>query len=492
MDLLRMFQVLGRRWFIAVPVILIGSYLTHMVAKDMPPQYKTAGSLIVVDAASGPGSIEPAVIARLVQDAEISDRVMAEQGQGSYRVEVEKGNLVITASSTLKSTPPKIANAVLEEIKNVIVKRREAAGAPVKNAEEAGFEQLNRAGSSSTWNQGRKLYEATASARMQAGTEDAIGMTAAKTTVYNELDGSRVRNAIARDGGLDDYKIEQVQNTTTITFMIANSDKDKVKKTAELLVKAAPEELTRLQKATGRSQTNLTINRLGGASEPVQDNKGIIRSVIGLIAVTLVAAVLLSFIAESIAEGIASRRRRQRFAPRSSERPRHEGPRPVRPVGGSSREAVSTSTAPVQTVSKRSAPAESGPAQPKRLQPNVPKSPTSSRTESAGQTSGRKPPVASRPSPRSSSSDGQRGAVVSPTPPAASPNSGGSPAAGAGQGVRPTAPQRPTAAPSRSQTPTPITPPNGKTPQEPVRPAAAPSRSDQINLTDAEHSSRTS
>lgn len=452
MDLLRMFQVLGRRWFIAVPVILIGAYLTNMVAKDLPPQYRTAGSFIVVDAADASGSIKSEVIARAVQDAEISDRIAKEQGTGSYVVTVEKGNMVITASSRFQANPPKIANAVLEEIKNVIIARRAASGSPVTTAEEAGFEQLNRAGASAAWNQGRKLYEATASARMQAGTEDAIGINSAKTMILNELDGSRVRNSIARQGGLDDYKVEAVKDTTTITYIIANSDKAKVTKTAELLLDAAPLELKRLQEASGRSQNNLTVNRLGGVSEPIEDTKGILRSVIGLIAVTLVAAVLLSFIAESIAEGIASRRRRrERMAPRQNERPRHEGPRPLRPVGGDS---TGTGTAPIHTVAKRPAPAPDNSATHKpqryfekgteRSEPAAPKA-------SAPKASSPKSPVAAaRPEPRSNSA-----AAPGRPAPAASPQAPN----------KPTAPSRPSAkrpgpAAARPTSPAPITPPN--------------------------------
>lgn len=455
MDLLRMFQVLGRRWFIAVPVLLIGAYLTNMVAKDLPPQYRTAGSFIVVDAADGSGSIKSEVIARAVQDAEISDRIAREQGSGSYVVTVEKGNMVITASSRFEANPSKIANAVLEEIKAVIVKRREAAGSPVQTAEEAGFEQLNRAGASSAWNQARKMYEATASARMQAGTEDAIGINSAKTMILNELDGSRVRNSIARQGGLDDYKVEAVKDTTTITYIIANSDKAKVKKTAQLLMDAAPLELTRLQKASGRSQNNLTVNRLGGESEPIEDTKGILRSVIGLIAVTLVAAVLLSFIAESIAEGIASRRRRrERMAPRQNERPRHEGPRPLRPVGAAS--SSDSGTAPIQTVAKRPAPAQDNSATQK------PQRYFDRNTDRSAQSAGpsvapAKPTAAARPEPRSKAAE----APAKPGKGTSSPQAVNRPASPS----RPAAPIRPSAsrpgpAAPRSGKPAPITPPN--------------------------------
>lgn len=311
MDIVRVLQIVARRWLIVVPVCLVGVAATVVVAASIPPEYSATGSVIVVDQGSGTGPITASVLAEAVQDGETKAAIAAGGAGGDYQVAAgEEGILRVVATSEDEESAVATANAVLDRLDSTLQQRRAEIGVPGGGA---GVEILSRP---ATATQAAFVgdFQAVGSARLLLSEEPAFSGDRASRLLGQVLAGDEVRQRIADSGGSAAYEIATSRDLPTVTVSATGTERAGVIDTVDAVMAAAEDELVALFALSGQDTSSVVAKPLNSPQEASADTRGIFRSVIALLALTAAVGIAVAFAMESLAEHRAEKRNRRLIA----------------------------------------------------------------------------------------------------------------------------------------------------------------------------------
>lgn len=367
MDVIRVFQVVLRRWKLVLPILVLGLGITAVVATQIPDEYTTEGSVIVVDSAAAATGISTAVIAEAVQDSAIRTQVAQAAGSGRYTVTAADGGILrVTAPASTAELASTTVNAVLDQLQPVVAARAQAAG-------QAGpaptIEILNRPTPDSAEAQDEVLV-ASGSARLVTGEATLLSGERASRLLAQAVSSGAVRAEVVAAGGVADYTVTTSKNLPTLSISATGTDRDAVASTVALVVARAGAELDRLAEVAGQRAGAVAVQPLGEPGGVAVDTTGVFRSVLALIALTGGIAIAAAFLAESLAE-----RRRSEGSRESAPKPRRAVRPAKRPAPAPKERDGAVPARPGPTVPPLPARTEGGqavPARPPRTAPPIP------------------------------------------------------------------------------------------------------------------------
>lgn len=303
MDIIRIFQVLARRWAVAVPVVLIGLAVAGYAYVSIPDKYTVEGKLRVTQKDAGANQVTPALIAQAVQDAEVKARVKAASGGAEPVYVVTPGSesiLTVQATAANATNAVAVVNAVLAEIEPT-VKARLGEDAP----EDTIVDTLNRPSVDAvvSVDPRSRLVRAEGSVRLLGlGAESGMKPGAVMNILAASLDSDATIDEVVSKGGSKVYEVTLPERAPAMVVSIAAEDPAVAAKTAQILEEIANPKMKELLAESGIKTTNLHVTKFGEFSDPQKDSSGLLKSVVALVVVTFALGAAVAYAAEAIAE----------------------------------------------------------------------------------------------------------------------------------------------------------------------------------------------
>lgn len=307
-----MVQVLGRRWAVALPVLLLGFGAAAWAAFAIPDEYTLDSTMMVVERDQAATLVTPAIMAQAAMGGAVRDEVRElTKVEANYEVRAEReGILEVTATGSTPENAVLVANTVLEKLGPELQKRQ----TQVEGGQASGsVDIVGRASTNgvvaNTDTRRVTTYQARGSARMiGAGTDAGVKAGHAMRVVRIKLGSEEYREQVKERGGSPVYEIVIPRNGATMNVSISATTPEKAILTAEVLTALGEPALKDvLENVYGSTQNNLAVQQVGGGTSPVKNSKGMLRSVVALVAVTFGLALAVAFVAESLAEYRASK-----------------------------------------------------------------------------------------------------------------------------------------------------------------------------------------
>jgi hypothetical protein len=312
-DVVRLAQILKRRWRIVVPILLVGVAATFMTAATIPPDYSSTLSLLVVNQSSDTPDVSAEVLAASMQDG-ASVRGLRIGADEAYRVTAGSGDIIeVAATASSRTAAARLSSSVLDRLAPTLQRRRSEFAL---NGDGPTLQILSRAAPSSA-TPVTDGYQAVSSARLvpQPTGDGSSGLSkllaAAMATGQTAVE-------IQSGGGSASYQMTAAKDLPLVTATITGQSPAEVTQTATALTASAARRLTELLALADQPSGSATVKPLGPPAQPQEDSKGIFRALVALLAVTAGVAVAAAMLMESLSE----HRRRARLLGTRGPRPK--------------------------------------------------------------------------------------------------------------------------------------------------------------------------
>lgn len=303
MDIIRIFQVLARRWAVAVPVVLVGLAIAGYAYVSIPDKYTVEGKLRVTQKDAGANQVTPALVAQAVQDAEVKARVKSASGGAEPVYVVTPGSesiLTVQATAANATNAVAVVNAVLAEIEPT-VKARLGDDAP----EGTLVDTLNRPSVDAvvSVDPRSRLVRAEGSVRLLGlGTDSGMKAGTVMNILAASLSSDATVDEVVAQGGSKVYEVTLPERAPAMVVSIAAEDPAVATKTAQILEELANPKMKEILADSGIKTTNFHVTKFGDFSDPQKDSSGLLKSVVALVVVTFALGAAVAYAAEAIAE----------------------------------------------------------------------------------------------------------------------------------------------------------------------------------------------
>lgn len=276
MDLIKVVVVLLRRWYVVIPILVIGTGASFVIARGIPPEYTATGLIIVVDSTSN-GGVSASALAESVQDGDTMADVTG-GGAATYRVGASgDGILRVVADAETAQEAVRVANEVLKRLQPTADTLAPGATIDVLNepAEATG---------------GPDGFRATGAARLLGtGPEGGFSGRAASTLLSQLLAGGDVySNATA---GETEYEVFPSRELPTISIKATGTNERDVITTIQNVFNASNGTLDEVAQIAGFNAAAAEARPLSQPAGAEKETKGIFRSLLALLALTGALAV---------------------------------------------------------------------------------------------------------------------------------------------------------------------------------------------------------
>lgn len=154
MDFLTAVKVVVRRWYVALPVLIVAAIVTQNVVQGVPPSFRANGSVIVAspglprgtDPSAPPVAVNPltnldytasvvaSIVAGLMQDRAVKEELVAQGADPSYTLGTPPNTnaplLGIEATAESPDKAVETVRLVIQGIQDQLERRQGEAGAP--------------------------------------------------------------------------------------------------------------------------------------------------------------------------------------------------------------------------------------------------------------------------------------------------------------------------------------------------------------------------
>lgn len=325
MDVLTLARVMLRRWYVVVPVLVVTAAVIVFVGLRQGATMTTDGSMLIAppdlqssDAEGAPVSASdvaaPSVLAAVMTDDEIVDRVVDNGGSPRYTVTPtgEHGLLRVTALGDSEQEATETVSLVLAEIQSVSERRQEEAD--IASEERIDVTVLSEpAVAVETTLGGTVQYEATGAARLTGrfGAENPYQDVRFTFAVLQELAVSdQGQTSLADAGATEEFEMQL--DESIVRLSVTGDGAAAVEQTYDVVVSELSDELETRQASLGIPTTQRT--RLEPLAQPIgatPDTSGLVRPLLTLAVLGGVAAVALALLADNVTTALAARTRHE-------------------------------------------------------------------------------------------------------------------------------------------------------------------------------------
>lgn len=136
MDLVTLIKIMGRRWWVTVPILIATVVAAANVQSDAPREFEVSGTVLIatpdLDSSRLPLTVVdvPSAVAQ-VSDDETADRAVAADGTDDFQVRRVSSTRVEVRVRASGPAANRTAEFVLDELSTIILDRQEAAELPV-------------------------------------------------------------------------------------------------------------------------------------------------------------------------------------------------------------------------------------------------------------------------------------------------------------------------------------------------------------------------
>lgn len=290
MDLIKLMLVVLRRWYVVLPLLIVGTLLSLLVARGIPPEYSATGLIVVVDGAAETGGVTTGALAETVQDGDTRQEIL--RGEDStYRVTPEPdGILRVTATASTSAEAIRVATTVLDQL----------TPAASELSPGANVQILNRPNAAESDESG---FRAQGSARLLGvNDEEAGGFNgrAASSLLSQLLAGGAVYSEATV--GDSEYEVVASRDLPTIAVNATGTDDREVLATIQNVFNLANPQLDELARLTGAQSSTAEARPLRVPTSAEEETKGAFRSLVALLALTAAIAVGAALLIESYLE----------------------------------------------------------------------------------------------------------------------------------------------------------------------------------------------
>jgi hypothetical protein len=133
-DIITIVQAVFRRWYVSVPLVIVGAIAAFYVQSATPPAYQAEGQLLLADPSLDPSGLPTSVvqlddILSAIIDPSVRDQLKAEDAE--YSVEAEdESTMMVTVNASSESGAESTALAVNRWIRDHVEAEQEAADFP--------------------------------------------------------------------------------------------------------------------------------------------------------------------------------------------------------------------------------------------------------------------------------------------------------------------------------------------------------------------------
>lgn len=297
MDVVRLAQIVKRRWRIVVPILLVGVTATFMVASSIPSDYSSTLSLLVVNQSPDTPEITAEVLGASMQD-EASVAGVKMGADEAYLVTAGNDDIIrVSATARSRAAAARLSNTILDRLAPTLERRRSEFGL---TGDGPTLQILSRAGQLSA-TPVVDGYQAVSSARLiPQPTGDGPGglsklLAAAMATGQTAAETQSA-------GGSASYEMAAAKDLPLVTATIKGQSAAAVTTTATALTASAGRRLTELLALADQPPGSAIVKPLGPPAPPQEDSKGIFRALVALLALTAAVAVVAAMLLESLIE----------------------------------------------------------------------------------------------------------------------------------------------------------------------------------------------
>jgi hypothetical protein len=296
-DVVRLAQILKRRWRIVTPILLVGVAATFMTASSIPPAYSSTLSLLVVKQSADTPDVTAEVLAASMQD-EASVRGVRLGAGEAYLVTAGNGDIIrVSATASSRTAAARLSSSILDRLEPTLQRRRSEFGL---TGDGPTLQLLSRAGPSSA-TPVEEGYQAVSSARLiPQPTGD--GQSGLSKLLAAAMATGQTAGEVQSAGGSATYEMAASKDLPLVTATITGQSPAAVTGTATALSASATRRLTELLALAGEPRGSATVKPLGPPAAPQEDSKGIFRALVALLALTAGVAVAAAVLMESRSE----------------------------------------------------------------------------------------------------------------------------------------------------------------------------------------------
>lgn len=336
MDVLTLARILLRRWYVVLPILLLTGVGLYLVSLRPGPTHTTQGSMLLADPElQTPDEAEgstiaaadvaaPSVLAEVMADAEIAERIVDAGGSEDYSVTVagEDGLLRVMGAADDEGAAIDTVDVVLDELEAEAERRQDDAG--IDEDERIAVETLSRPASAvqTEGPDGEVRHEAVGSARASGrfGAENPYASSEFAFAVLDELVSSEQGRAdLAEAGATAEFEMDV--DASIMSVRVNGVTPESVMRTYQVLTDELTSELERRQVEIGITSAERT--RLQPLTEPLgvsTERSDLLRPLVTLSGLGVVAAIGLALLFDNLMTALAARRARPDFEHRSGAR----------------------------------------------------------------------------------------------------------------------------------------------------------------------------
>jgi hypothetical protein len=296
-DVVKLAQIVMRRWRIVVPLLVLGVAVAFLTASRIPADYSTTFSLLVVNQNTDVPEVTPAVLAASMQDPS-SVRGVKIGASESYSVSAGDDDIIrVSATASSRAAAARLSNDVLDHLAPTLESQRRELHL---TGDGPTLQILSRAGQGSA-TPAVVGYEAVSSARL-VPPPGASAVTGLSKLLAAAMATGQTAVEIQAEGGSTTYQMTAAKDLPLVTATIKGQSPDAVTATATALTVSAQPRLAELLDLSDQSPGTATVKPLGPPAQPQQDSKGIFRALVALLALTAAVAVVAAMLIESLYE----------------------------------------------------------------------------------------------------------------------------------------------------------------------------------------------
>jgi capsular polysaccharide biosynthesis protein len=326
-DLLTIFQVVLRRWYVALPVLIVALLAAATAQANVPPRYEARGSVLLTEPELDPSGLAAVVVNLNDLRSRLGAEALAEElstGGAEYVVQIDDVAMTVTSFATDATSAEATTDAVIErfvaEVESAQVdaeipeteRLRATVLTPLISAIEqpdGTFEATGRVG----------LADPTAGVTNPYGADNTTGRVLEVTLMS---DVGRERVAARTEPGIEFQVVQNLPDAAPILEITTfGEDQTAVLAAFGEIRDVIAEELERRQERAAVPSTRRVDVEMLAEPRSVTDVSPLIsRGVAAIVALGLVLAPLLALLTERLALASTDRRATRRSAPTSPSR----------------------------------------------------------------------------------------------------------------------------------------------------------------------------
>ena len=326
MDVLTLSRILLRRWYVLLPVLAVTAAGTFLMYQSSSPVYSTTGSLLLADPvlqstddregepATGSDVASPRIIALVMQDADVQQRILDAGGEADYSVNVgEAGTLLVSARSASQASAVRTVEVLFDEIRREMDQRQDEA--EVGDDERLTASILSTPGTATAIEAetGEEAsYEARGTLQVlgNLGQENPYSSTGFTFNVLNEVTMAEQQNRLLMEDGEQGSFAMSMDRAPIIRLTVSATDPDELMTLYADTSERLATELEARQSSIGvPAGDRIRLRELTAPGPVVQQADGLVRPLVTVAGLGLVIAMGVTLLAENVATALARQRR---------------------------------------------------------------------------------------------------------------------------------------------------------------------------------------